>query len=33
MCGAISTLCNTENCNNMARYGVYCYWCNKEEKD
>lgn len=33
MCGAISTVCITEDCSNMARYSVYCYECNKEEED
>ena len=33
MCGAIATVCKSENCKNMARYSLYCYKCDKEEDD
>lgn len=27
MCGAISTKCNTNNCDGWARYDIYCIKC------
>lgn len=27
MCGAISTLCSTEGCDNWVRYEVICHKC------
>jgi hypothetical protein len=32
MCGVIATECKAEDCNNMARYDLYCFKCERNKR-